>query len=1136
MKKCCFGAMFILLLLPGLLAQRNYSATSILASGNWYKIAVSGPGLYKIDVSFLNKLGINTNNIPSSQIRLFGNAGGMLPEACNGLKIDDLVENSLQVTDGGDGIFNGNDYLLFYADGPDTWIKDSINQSFSHKRNLYNTQSFYFLSIGGTGKRVLTNTGNPVPNIPVTSFSERYFHELDSINFLNSGKDWYGEAFSGLSGHSNSQQFNIPITDIETSGPATLVSNCIARSITAPGLFSVSVNGQPVLQHSIAATSNSNLDVFAKSDQNKAAFTAGSSLVVNYSFSAAGTDGEGWLDWFEIYCRRKLIFNNSQLLFRDWNSVGTGNIASFVLQNGANATVWDITDIHQPIQIKAIVQGSDGQFINEASTLHEYIAFSNNFLTPTAIGKIENQNLHQSSPANLIIIAYPPLLPAAHRLAAYHQQRDKISSVVVSTDQAYNEFASGAPDPTALRDFVKMYYDKAAGDSTKRPKYLLLFGDASFDYKNRVKNNSNFVPAYENSLSLDPLSSYTSDDFFGFLDDNEDINSGAIINQLDIGIGRVPAQTLAQANAYVDKVINYTSPASFGPWRNTQTFVADDEDFNLHFNDAEAITQAAAVTNPLFEQDKIYLDAYAQVSTPAGNRYPDVNQAINHQIEKGTLIWNYNGHGSYTRLAEEVVLEQPMVDNWVNPDKLPLFITATCDFAPYDNPGIYSLGENILLREKTGGIALMTTTRLVFAYSNRIMNNNYLQFALRKQPDGTYPSLGTAVMLAKNFTYQTQTDITNNRKFTLLGDPALTVAYPRYNVQTDSINGASINTLPDTLKALRQYTMAGTVRDSKGILLNNFNGTVHITVFDKPQKLATRANDPTSSVASFFVQRNAIFNGKATVTNGSFKYSFIVPADIDYRIGSGRVGYYADNGVEDANGSFTGFLLGGSQGISADTQGPEIKAYLNNLQFINGDQVDANPLLLVYLKDSSGINMLGTGIGHNITAILDGDSSHPFVLNDYFEAATNTYQNGSLSFSLPVASPGQHSLIIKAWDVANNSSQLSLSFRINKQADWVLGNVFNYPNPVRTKTTFSFEHFKPNQQLTITIQIFTIYGRLLKTINQTINTTGIRSNDIEWNLADEYGGNLAPGVYIYQLQVISADNKRAVKTSKLLVL
>ncbi len=301
--------------------------------------------------------------------------------------------------------------------------------------------------------------------------------------------------------------------------------------------------------------------------------------------------------------------------------------------------------------------------------------------------------------------------------------------MVVSTDQVFNEFASGSPDPTALRDFVKMYYDKAGADSSLRPRYLLLFGDASYDYKSRLQPNSNFVPGYETVSSLDPLNTYTSDDYFGFLNDRDDINSTTITNTLDIGIGRVPAQTPAQAQAFVDKLIDYSAPQSLGPWRNQQTFIADDQDNNLHFDDAEYISAAVLQTNPLFVQDKIYLDAYPQESTPSGSRYPEVNTAINNQVESGTLIWNYTGHGSYQRLADEVVLEQPIVDTWTNAHRLPLFSTATCDFAVYDNPAITSLGENILLRPVTGGIALMTTTRLVFAYSNRIMNSNYLQTA-----------------------------------------------------------------------------------------------------------------------------------------------------------------------------------------------------------------------------------------------------------------------------------------------------------------------------------------------------------------------------------------------------------------------
>ncbi|MGH2566467.1 MAG: C25 family cysteine peptidase, partial [Ginsengibacter sp.] len=343
-----------------------------------------------------------------------------------------------------------------------------------------------------------------------------------------------------------------------------------------------------------------------------------------------------------------------------------------------------------------------------------------------------------------------------------------------TTDQVYNEFSSGSPDPSAIRDFVKMYFDKYGNNAADKPKYLLLFGDASYDYKDRLKNNTNFVPAYENDISLDPLGTYTSDDFYGFLNDNEDINSGIVSNDLDIGIGRVPAKNTEDAKNFVDKVFAYTSPQGFGPWRNNMLFIADDEDFNLHLQDAESVTGTVAATAPVFDLQKIYLDAFQQESGAGGSSYPQANAAINNQVYNGTLIWNYNGHGGAQRLAEETILDQSIINSWNNPTKLPLFITATCDFAPYDNPTVNSIGENILVRPKTGGIALMTTTRVVYAYSNRIMNNNYLQIALQPDANGNYKTLGDAVKEAKNFTYQTSGDIANNRKFTLLGDPALT--------------------------------------------------------------------------------------------------------------------------------------------------------------------------------------------------------------------------------------------------------------------------------------------------------------------------------------------------------------------------
>lgn len=1124
----------------GVAGQRNYRPSSVLASGNWFKMAVKEPGVYKVDLAMLNAMGINAAGFPSTEIRLFGNGGRMLPENCSATVTDDLQEMAIQVSDGGDGVFNGPDYFLFYAEGPDNWEKDSVRQRFVHHKNIYSNQSFYFITIKGSGKRIGTLNNNiSTPSKSVSSYNEHYFHELDSVNLLNSGKDWFGEEFSNSPGHQTNRSFNISLNNVVATEPATLVSECIARSIGRDSRFSVSINNLQVLQHDIPAVSSGNTDQYAARSQLSSGFVAGSSVLVNYSYQSQASGAEGWLNWFELFTRRNLTMNGaSQLLFRDWSSVGAGLTAEFKLQDAnASTEVWDITETNTPLKMKSVLTGNELRFTNDCGILHEYIAFGNTgFLTPSAVGKVENQDLHASAAADLLIVTHPSMIGEARRLAAFHQQQNNMKVLVVTAEQVYNEFSSGSPDPTAIRDYVKMFYDRAGHDTTRSPRYLLLFGDASYDYKDRLPGNSNLVPAYVSDFSLDPLSTFTSDDYFGFLDDNEDIRDIQIKNSLDIGIGRVPAKNAAEAASYVDKVIGYSSPVTFGPWRNHLTFIADDEDFNLHFHDAEVFSETAEASNPVFLHDKIYLDAFRQESNASGSRYPDVNQAINGNIENGTLIWNYSGHGGYTRLAEEVVLDQAIVSSWSNVNKLPLFITATCDFAPYDNPAINSLGEDILLRQKTGAIALMTTTRLVFASSNRVMNRNYLLTALSRKTDGSYMSLGEAVKTAKNITLQSQGDITNNLKFTLLGDPALTISYPKYDIKTNSINGITVNGKPDTLRALQQYTVTGSVTGEGGNVLTGFNGNIYSTVFDKAGAEVTRGNDPESIPEKFKVQRNVIFRGKAEVKDGRFTFAFIVPKDINYQIGNGEISYYAENGKVDGNGSFTNFLIGGSQGISSDKTGPNIEALLNNDQFINGNETVSNPLLIVKLSDTSGINITGIGIGHDIVAVIDGDPKKAFVLNDYFEYEYNSFQKGTINFRLPILDEGIHTLIVKAWDQVNNSNEITITFRVARNKPFLNFDVLAFPNPFSSKTTFRIKHDLEAQEIKVSIDLFTLSGMLVKSIQQTINTGGSRSSNIEWDGRTANGVAIRPGFYTYILQVETAGGIRARRAGKLVKL
>ena len=1163
-------------------AQRVYKSASSLASGNWYKIAVSAPGIYKVDLSLLRSLGVNTQGLSSSSIRLFGNGGALLPEPCNGARADDLTENAIEMVDGGDGNFGEDDYFLFYAPGPHHWTKDTVNRRFTHIKNIYTEQAYYFINIGGgAGRRVALQGAMPAANTSISTYTWRAFHELDTINILSSGKDWYGEEFSNIPGGTATRSFTITPSGWDRSVPVYVSTDAMARSIGASSHFALTVGGVAAGGgFDIGAVTNGSYDVFGRVVNFQQNVMAGQgSLTLSYQFTPGGYNAQGWLDWWELSGRGALsLAGVAQLQFRDWNSVGSGHIGAFALQ-GANAQtqVWDVTDPAGPLNMAGSLSGGTFGFTGDCGSLHEYIAFdaggkalpvapgsgkgegypyggangdpngadlgATGLFTPLPIGKVANQNLHQPVMADLLIITDEALLGQAQRLAQFHTQYDRLRTLVVTSSQVYNEFAGGNPDPTALRDYVKMFYDRSGGDSTKRLRYLLLFGSGSFDYKDRIQGNVNGVPAYESGVSIDPLNTYTSDDFFGMLKDGSDVNVLDGRSLLDIGVGRIPARTVAEAGAVVDKIIHYADIKTQGPWRNEVTLVADDGDQNLHLQDAEAFAGTITTGAPVFGVDKIYLDAYKQQSTPAGGRYPDVNQAISGGLYSGTLLWNYTGHGSNARLSNSDILDASTVAAYNNPDKLPLFITATCDFAPHDNPLIQSIGASLLMRPGSGAIALMTTTRLVFAFSNKTINNNYYQVALTPRVDGTYYSLGDACRLTKNFTYTTQTDAVNNRKFTLLGDPALTLALPVYKVKTTAVNGRAVGGgVADTLKALNQVSVSGVVTDGSGAAMNSFNGVLYATVYDKPRMATTLGNGPGSYRTEFAVQNNVLYKGKVPVSQGNFSFAFVVPRDINYQYGKGRISYYASatgatSGTgTDGNGVFTDVIIGGSGGGTGYTGGPAITAFLNDEKFVDGGITNANPILLLHLSDSLGINITGTGIGHDITAVLDNNTQDPLVLNSFYEADLNTFKKGTVRYPLPQMTEGEHTLLIKAWNVANNSGQTSLTFRVVGSKKLVLTHVLNYPNPFSTHTTFWFEHNRPGEDLSVLVQILTVSGKLVKSFRRTINTPGNRSSDIDWDGRDDYGSKIGRGVYIYRVRVRATDGSTADVFQKLYIL
>jgi len=1034
-----------------------------------------------------------------------------------------------------DGKFDLGDYILFYGQSPDVWTYDSLSSVFNHQKHNYSDYTYYFINIANDfGKRVALQSSNYINyDSEVNSFDDFQFQEKENINFIKSGREWYGEIFDVTTNYN--LNFNFP--DINSNENASIKTKVAARSTT---LSSFTVNtGSNQFNINVNSVLIYYASDYASEAEGEIYFKPNSSNVnINISYTKPNPASIGWLNYIELNVRRNLIYRGTSILFRDKNSLGNNKFAKFNISNAtSNLSVWDVTLAYNATEMKTSFSGSVLSFINNSDMLKDYIVFDKNgvFSIPEFVEITSNQNLHAITNVDYIIVTYKDFESEAIRLGEFHKNKDNLNYVVVTPQEIYNEFSSGSQDISAIRDFVKFLYDKEP-DTNKTPRYLLLLGDASYDYKNYTPNNTNFVPSFQTLNSYSPTNSIVSDDFYGLLDYNEGNELSGIV---DIGIGRFPVQTIQEAKNMVNKVIRYTNPdeingdkiKGLGDWRNIVCFIADDQDYNLHVDQSDNIAETVKHDNKNINIDKIFLDSYKQESAPGGEFYPDAKIDITNRFNRGALIINYTGHGGEKGLSHERVVEVSDINSWKNYYNMPLLITATCEFTRFDDPSRTSAGEYVFLNNNGGGIALLTTTRLAFSTTNEYINKNFYKYVFNKN-NNEYLRLGDIIKLTK----QASGSSFSYKNFTLIGDPAMKLAYPKYNVATDSINANYIDDL-DTISALEKIKIKGHLTDANSNILTDFNGTIYPTIYDKPTNAKTLANDKDSYNKEFEVTKSILFKGKASVSNGYFEFEFIVPKDINYSFGNGKISYYAENNINDATGYFENIIIGGiSDSELNDKIGPVIKLYMDNLKFVSGGMTNQNPQLIALFCDSSGINMVGNGIGHDITAILDNETSKSIILNDYFEADLNSYASGSLRYRLSELEEGKHNIKVKAWDINNNSKIEEIDFIVASSAKIALQHVFNYPNPFTTNTKFMFDHNKPSDVLTVQIQIFTITGRLIKTISSIINTTGTREDSIEWNGLDEYGNNIGRGVYIYRLNVKASDNTSANKIEKLVIL
>ncbi len=1124
-------------------SRRDYVNNSVLKTGNWYKISIPSSGMYKIDYSFLStKLNIDMSTLNISQMGVFGEGGGMLPEKCGDSRTDDLKELSIKVVDNNNnGKIDNDDYFYFYAEGPLTWKYNDLTNRFEHTLNLYDTKTFYYYTPDRGSAKIASPQATTSGGTLITSFDDFATYESEKTNFLKSGRTWYGKPMTNID---NVLPITMDFVNLVTGSAATVKSVMAARSTSARSNLSLTINSSTVLTHNVNTVPIDYTQDYAKNDELTRSFVPSSGVLnLNYTFSNPDNSAIGWLDFVELNVKRNLSFSGNFLAFRTASNVGSGLVSRFQLANSnSNISIWEVTDLFDEREQQINQIGTNQEFSLTSPSIRQFISFdrskANSYELPSYVEKIDNQDLHGLAAAHpdMIIVSPKDLVSSAENLANLHRGEGLVVEVI-GTDQMYNEFSGGTPDPTSIRDFMKLLYDKAGSNFNDLPQYLLLYADASFDPQTgRTQDEKNLIPTYESVNSVSPTSSFCSDDYFGCLDNLEGGNMNSLGNIMDVSVGRIPVRSAEEANGVNNKIFHYKSSNSFGNWRSALTYVADDEDNNTHVRSCDLIAERIRSNYPMYNIDKIYLDAFREERTPAGDRYPDVNNAIKNKLFQGSLIFNWVGHGGVQNWAHERIFDVSDINALKNIDKLPLFFTATCDFSKFDEEGITTAGERLLTVPDGGAIALITTVRLVYSSSNDALNSAFSNIVFESYL-GRKPTIGELVMLTKNnLLISISADPTNTRKFTLLGDPALVLNYPEFTVVTTKINDRIIPSETDTLKALEYITIEGEVRDASNIKLSTFNGEIIPTVYDKTQNLKTLANDG-GSVFDFDLQKNAIFKGKASVINGSFSFSFIVPKDIDYSIGIGKISYYADNELTDAAGySYDAYVGGVADSFGTDIEGPKILLYMNDEKFVFGGTTNEKPILLIKLEDNNGINTAGIGIGHDISCILDKNEKSKIALNDFYEGELNNYKKGNVKYPFYDLAEGKHDIEVKAWDVFNNSAVAYTEFFVSKSALLALKHVLNYPNPFTTSTNFMFEHNRAGDNLEVNIQIFTVSGKIIKTIQTNVSTEGYRVDNIHWDGRDEFGDKIGKGIYIYKINVRTSEGVVASQFEKLVLL
>ena len=1126
--------------------QKSIIQPSVMKNGNWYKFYVENTGIHKIDKDFLEDLGINTSNLDPRKLKIYGHGGSMLPMLNSDEFPIDPFENSIKFMGQNESSFNNEDYILFYAQGP-----TGFNSESNTNLNLYEDRASYFISVGQSDGQRIFNYSEPnnSPDLIIDYYTNYQFHEIDQYNIAQIGRRWFGDRFD----FENTKTFEFNIQNLRTDLPIDFKIYTAATS-EIPTSMSVRLNGQQLTNLYFGSIGE---PILATGSSYQSQVNSQSEIIdVTLDYNNNGNPSSiAYLDYISLKGTSSLVFNDSQLIFYNDNLITESDIVSYQIDNSENINaIWDISNISNISEI--IPESSNNFSFNSAySPNNKFIAFNyENVFEPVIDGQsqIENQNLKEDifldesgliQAPNYIIISNPDMIFQAERLAQINSEKNNLNVKVVNVEKIYNEFSSGNQDISAIRNFIRYVYNNQ--NNNENFTYLCLFGDASFDYKDRIPFNTNIIPSWNSLNSFSLSSSYISDDFFGMMDSNE--GGMTNFNKLDIAVGRILADSNERARDLVDKIESYYSESSFGDWRNKIMVISDDVDEpweNIIQSTSNDIADLIQENKPFFNTSKILSDAFQQETSSGGERYPEVKNQIINGIKKGALVVNYFGHGGEDGIARERIFGKIDAAELVNSDKLNCFVSVTCEFTKFDNPNRQTAGEFLYWNKNGGAIALITTTRQIFVSVGVNFNLTLEEYLFSLNSD-TYTTMAEALRLTKIDPSISNSD--QRRLVFFIGDPAMKLSIPKPDVKITSINDVPIQDFDSSLRGLDLINVKGEVQDDNGLRIESYQGELTATVFDKEIERSTLGNDGTTDnsgnpiILNFYTLGEVLFRGKSSVLNGSFEFNFVVPKDVGMEVDNGKFSFYSkqNSGLEDRNGYDLSVLIGGiNENAQEDNIGPEIDLYMNDESFISGGITNENPNLIVKLFDENGINT-SSGVGHDIIAVLDNDDVNSYRLNEYYQADLDDYKNGTINFPFNNLTPGVHNLRLKAWDVYNNSSETEIDFLVfDQNEDIVIENLLNYPNPFINFTEFWFNHNSSNP-LNVTIQIFTISGRLVKTINGiTQSTSGSNfSRDFSWDGRDDFGDKVAKGVYIYKINVRSETlNKQVSKTEKLVIL